>query len=56
MEKTSDKQVRHTGVEELMAEWARDLESADRSGHTVRAYTVAVRDFLWWYRDVVVPG
>jgi site-specific recombinase XerD len=35
----------------MLAEWARDLESADRSGHTVRAYAVAVRDFLSWYRD-----
>ncbi len=37
MEKTSDKQTGHVGVEELVAEWGRDLESADRSEHTVRA-------------------
>ncbi|MDP9481439.1 MAG: hypothetical protein M3R38_38215, partial [Actinomycetota bacterium] len=51
MEKTSDKQVRLVGVEDLMAEWGRDMESADRSGHTVRAYAGAVRDFLLWYRN-----
>ena len=51
MGKTSDKQVRREGVGDLVLEWARDLESADRSGHTVRAYAGAVRDFLSWYRD-----
>ncbi len=51
MEKTSDKQPGHTSVEDLAAEWGRDLESADRSEHTVRAYAGAVRDFLLWYRD-----
>ncbi len=51
MEKTSDKQVGHTGVADLVEEWGRDLEAADRSEHTVRAYAVAVRDFLLWYRD-----
>ncbi len=51
MEKTSDKQARRVSVEELVSEWGRDLESADRSGHTVRAYSGAVRDFLLWYRD-----
>lgn len=35
----------------LAAEWGRDLEAADRSGHTVRAYEGAVRGFLSWYRD-----
>jgi site-specific recombinase XerD len=38
-------------LEDLVAEWGRDLESADRSGHTVRAYAGAVRGFLLWYRD-----
>ncbi len=51
MEKTSDKQTRCVGVEELVSEWGRDLESADRSGHTVRAYSGAVRDFLSWYES-----
>ncbi len=51
MEKTSDKQVGHAGVEELVSEWSRDLESYDRSRHTVRAYVGAVRDFLLWYSN-----
>ncbi len=51
MEKTSDKQPPHTGVEGLVSEWVQDLGSADRSTHTVRAYGVAVRDFLSWYRN-----
>ncbi len=51
MEKMSDKQAGHAGVADLVAEWGQDLESADRSGHTVRAYSGAVRDFLVWYRD-----
>lgn len=51
MEKTSDKQTGRVGVDELVSEWARDLESADRSGHTVRAYAGAVRGFLLWYRN-----
>ncbi len=33
----------------MIPEWGRDLESADRSRHTVRAYSGAVRDFLLWY-------
>ncbi len=51
MEITSDKQDRRARVEDLVEQWAWDLESADRSEHTVRAYTVAVRDFLLCYRD-----
>ncbi len=51
MEKTSDKQDGRAGVEGLVSEWSRELESADRSGHTVRAYAGAVRGFLLWYRD-----
>ncbi len=51
MEKTSDKQDRHAGVEDLVEQWIQDLESADRSGHTVRAYSGAVRDFLLWYES-----
>ncbi len=51
MEKTSDKQVGHAGVEELVSEWSRDLESYDRSRHTVRAYLGSVRDFLLWYSN-----
>ena len=50
MEITSDKQIRHVDVQDMVAEWGRDLESADRSGHTVRAYMGAVRGFLSWYR------
>ena len=46
MEKTSDKQVGHTGVAAMVADWGRHLESADRSEHTVRAYVGAVRGFL----------
>ncbi len=51
MGKTSDKQVGHSAIEGLVSKWARDLESADRSGHTVRAYLGAVRGFLLWYSD-----
>ena len=43
---TGDRQAGHGGVEDLVARLARDLESADRSAHRVRAYAVAVRDFL----------
>ena len=46
MGKTSDKQVGHAEV----AAWCRDLESGDRSGHTVQAYEGSVRGFLSWYR------
>ncbi len=35
----------------MVSEWGRDLESADRSGHTVRAYVGGVRDFMVWYHD-----
>ncbi|MDP9410973.1 MAG: tyrosine-type recombinase/integrase [Actinomycetota bacterium] len=41
----------HAGVEELVSEWSRDLESYDRSRHTVRAYLGSVRDFLLWYSN-----
>ncbi len=51
MEKTSDKQDRRVGVEDLVAEWARDLEAADRSAHTVRAYVGAACGFLLWYES-----
>ncbi len=51
MEKTSDKQTRRVGVEELVSEWGRDLESDDRSRHTVRAYLGSARDFLLWYSN-----
>ena len=47
MGKTSGKQVGHAEV----AAWCRNLESADRSGHTVQAYVGAVRGFLSWYRS-----
>ena len=43
--------MRHRDVEDLVGEWGRDLESADRLGHTVRAYVGAVRDFLSWYES-----
>ncbi len=51
METTSDKQVRLLGIADLMAEWVRDLESADRSVHTMRAYLSGVRGFLSWYES-----
>ncbi len=51
MGKTRDKQVGYAGIEVLVCERARALESADRSAHTVRAYTGAVRGFLLWYES-----
>ena len=49
LRESSEGRAGYVGASELLALWRHDLIANDRSAHTVRRHTSAVRQFLKWY-------